>query len=309
MELFLKNYKPMEPIIRNEVWENDDFLYQIKWDGVRILAGISGAKVSLINKKGHERTGQYPELQSLPALIKTDNVILDGEMVVLREGKPSFPSVMQRDRTSSPATIRLLTKTLPVDYIVFDVLYLNGQDLRGKYLADRISLLDNLFKDQDYLYHVQSFAEGSSLFEAVNQAGLEGIVAKRKNSLYSSGKQHQDWYKVKCLHRQNCLVGGYTLRGQQVNSLLLGVFRENKLCFAGKAANGLTSEHWQILTSQLPGLEIGSSSFAGPTPKDAHFIRPQLAVQIEFLEWTDSLQLRFPVIKSFIHATELDCSI
>jgi len=309
MELFLKNYKPMEPIIRNEVWENDDFLYQVKWDGVRILAGISGAKVSLINKKGHERTGQYPELQSLPALIKADNVILDGEMVVLREGKPSFAAVMQRDRTSSPVTISLLTKTLPVDYMVFDVLYLNGQDLRGQCLVDRISLLDDLFKEQDYLNHVQSFAEGSSLFKAVNQAGMEGIVAKRKNSLYHPGKQHQDWYKVKCLRRQNCLVGGYTLRGQQVNSLLIGVFRENKLCFAGKAANGLTSEHWQILTTQLPGLEISSSPFAGPTPKDAHFIQPQLAVQIEFLEWTDSLQLRFPVIKSFIKATELDCSI
>ena len=309
MEILLKNYKAMEPIKRDQVWDSDGFLYQVKWDGIRILAGIAGPKVSLINKRGHERTGQFPELQSLPGFIRADSAILDGEIVVLREGKPSFPAVMQRDRACQPATIGLLTRTLPVSYMVFDVLYLNGQDLRGKCLSERISLLAELFQDQDYLNQVQSFAEGSSLFEAVKKADLEGIVAKRKNSLYSPGKQHQDWYKVKCLRRQNCLVGGYTLRGQQVNSLLLGVFREGKLSFAGKAANGLNSDHWQMLSAQLPGLEISHSPFADPAPKEAHFIQPQLAVLIEFLEWTDALQLRFPVIKSFINATELECSV
>ncbi len=309
MENFLNNCKTMEPIKRDEVLDRDDFLYQVKWDGVRILAGITDEKVSLINKRGNERTGQFPELQSLPRLIRADSVVLDGEIVVLRDGKPSFPAVMQRDRASQPATISLLTRTLPVAYMVFDLLYLNGQDLRGKGLLERISLLAELFTDQDYLYQVQSFTEGSTLFEAVKNAALEGIVTKRKNSCYRPGKQHQDWYKIKCLRRQKCLVGGYTIRGLQVNSLLLGVYREGKLRFAGKAANGLNSEHWQMLSEQLPGLEISNSPFADPTPKEAHYIQPQLAVLVEFLEWTDSLQLRFPVIKSFISATELECSV
>lgn len=309
MKNLIKNYKAMEPIKRDEVWDSEDFIYQVKWDGVRILAGIADQKVSLINKRGNERTRQFPELQSLPERIKADSMILDGEIVVLREGKPSFPAVMQRDRASNPATIGLLTKTLPVAYMVFDLLYLNGQDLRAQPLLQRISLLTELFADQDYLYQVQSFAEGSSLFAAVKNADLEGIVAKRKNSRYSPGKQHNDWHKIKCLRRQKCLVGGYTLRGNQVNSLLLGVFREGKLIYAGKAANGLNFEHWQMLSAKLPDLEISKSPFAGPTPKEAHYIQAQLAVLVEFLEWTDSLQLRFPVIKSFVTATEPDCSV
>ncbi|MGI5878986.1 MAG: non-homologous end-joining DNA ligase [Syntrophomonadaceae bacterium] len=309
MENLLKEYKAMEPVKRDDVFDREDFLYQIKWDGVRILAGMDNSKVSLINKRGNFRTVQFPELQSLPELVAADSAILDGEIVVLRDGKPSFPAVMQRDRTTNPPTINLLSGRLPVAYMVFDILFLNGEDLRNQPLSNRIALLSQLFTDRDYLYQVQSFPHGSTLLAAVKAADLEGIVAKRKDSLYCPGKHHQDWYKIKCLRHQNCLVGGYTLRGQQVNSLLLGVLREGKLSFAGKAANGLNSGQWQMLSRELPELKIDHSPFSNPVPSNAYFIRPQLAVQVEFLEWTDSLQFRFPVIKSFINATKSDCRV
>lgn len=309
MENLLKEYKAMEPIKRDDVFDREDFLYQIKWDGVRVLAGVADSKASLINKRGNLRTVQFPELQSLPELIAAHSAILDGEIVVLRDGKPNFSAVMQRDRTTNPTAINLLSGTLPVAYMVFDILYLNGEDLRNQPLSNRIALLPQLFTDRDYLYQVQSFPRGSTLFEAVKNADLEGMVAKRKNSLYYPGKQHQDWYKIKCLRHQNCLVGGYTLRGQQVNSLLLGVLREGKLSYAGKAANGLNTEQWQVLSRELPGLKISHSPFADPVPPNTYFIKPQLAVQVEFLEWTDSLQFRFPVIKSFINPIESDCSV
>lgn len=309
MNMLLKDYPVMEPVKRDEVLQSDDFIYQVKWDGVRMLAGVSGGDVTLLNKRGHVRTIQYPELQSLPGLIDADSAVLDGEIVVLKNGKPSFPSVMQRDLAGNPSTINLLTRSLPIAYMVFDLLHLNGQDLRGKALLERIALLANLFSEQDYLYQVQSFSEGNLLFAAVQKTGLEGIVAKRKRSLYIPGKQHRDWYKIKYLRTQKCLVGGYTLRGQQVNSLLLGVFREGQLYYAGKAANGLNSEHWLMLSAELPGLTISSSPFTNSTPKEARYIEPNLAVLVEFMEWTDSLQLRFPVIKSFINASESDCSV
>ena len=309
MQIELGSYQPMEPIKREDVFDSDDFIYQLKWDGVRILAGMAGDKVYLLNKKGNERSKQFPELQRLPVLLAADSAVLDGEIVVLRGGKPSFPAVMQRDRADLPLTIELYTQTLPIAYMVFDLIYLNGKDLRNKSLLERIALLENQFTDQDYLYHVQRFAQGSSLFAAVQKAGLEGIVAKRKNSVYHPGKQHKDWYKIKCRRNQKCLVGGYTLNGQQVNSLLLGVFREGQLRFAGKAANGLNAVHWQMLTTQLPSLEISSSPFADAAPKEAHFIQPQLAVLVEFLEWTEALHLRFPVIKAFINADASDCQV
>lgn len=309
MDKLLKEYPVMEPVKRDEVWDSDDFLYQVKWDGVRMLAGVDGQKVSLLNKRGNVRTLQYPELQSLPRLIAAESAILDGEIVVLKEGKPSFPTVMQRDLAGNPSTIKLFTRVLPIAYMVFDLLYLNGQDLRRKTLTERIALLEDLFTDQDYLYQVLRFEQGSTLFAAIKEANLEGIVAKRKNSLYLPGKQHKDWYKIKYLRRQKCLVGGYTLRGQQVNSLLLGVFREDKLYYAGKAANGLHTAHWQTLSAELPRLVIKHSPFSNAVPKGSYFIEPHLAVLVEFMEWTDSLQLRFPVIKSFINANAAECSV
>lgn len=309
MDKLLKAYPVMEPVKREEVSDSEDFLYQVKWDGVRMLAGVSGENVTLLNKRGHFRTIQYPELQTLPNLIAADSAILDGEIVVLKEGKPSFPTVMQRDLAGSLSAIQMLTRALPIAYMVFDLLYLNGKDLRSQTLSERITLLADLFSDQDYLYQVQRFPQGSSLFAAVKEANLEGIVAKRKDSFYLPGKQHKDWYKIKVLRSQKCLVGGYTLRGRQVNSLLLGVWREDKLLYAGKAANGLNTAHLQMLTAEFPRLAVQHSPFANPTPKEAHYIEPHLAVLVEFMEWTDSLQLRFPVIKSFITASASDCSV
>ncbi len=309
MEVLLREIKTMDPINRNDVIDSEEFIYQVKWDGVRILAGIYGEKVILINKRGNERTEQFPELQTLPKLIGADNVVLDGEIVVLREGKPSFPAVIQRDHCTNSRNIAHLTVSLPLAYMVFDLLYLNGKDLRPAPLLERISQLDKLFHNQEYLHLVESFPAGTVLFDAVRKAGLEGIVAKRKSSRYSRGKQHSDWYKIKCLRTQNCLVGGYTLRGNKVNALLLGVFREGKLSFAGKAANGLSSEHLQMLSTELPNLEVSSSPFNEGTQPGHHYIKPQIGVLVEFLEWTDSLHLRFPVIKAFIQAAEADCGV
>lgn len=309
MEAFLGEIKTMDPIIREDAFDSEDFLYQVKWDGVRILAAISGESVYLRNKRGNQRTEQYPELQSLTGILGVKNAVLDGEIVVLREGKPSFPGVMQRDRCSTASSIAHVSKTLPISYMVFDLLYLNGRDLRKESLVERTSKMDELFDNQEYLHQVESLSEGKTLFEAVRSAGLEGIVAKRKTSLYSPGKNHSDWYKIKCLRTQNCLVGGYTLRGNQVNALLLGVVREGKLTFAGKAANGLSSEHLKMLSEELPRLEVVTSPFAERPQRNHHYIEPRLAVLVEFLEWTESLHLRFPVIKAFITATYIDCNV
>ena len=308
MEGFLGEIKTMDPIIREDAFDSEDFLYQVKWDGVRILTAISGDTVFLRNKRGNKRTEQYPELQSLAKLPGVKNAVLDGEVVLLREGKPSFAGVMQRDRLKTASSIAH-GKALPISYMVFDLLYLNGRDLRKESLLERTSQLTELIDNQEYLHQVESFSKGKILFESVRSIGLEGIVAKRKTSLYGIGKSHHDWYKIKCLQTQNCLVGGYTTRGNQVNALLLGVISDGKLSFAGKAANGLSSAHLTTLSEELPGLEVSKSPFAEQPQRDHHYIEPRLAVLVEFLEWTDSLHLRFPVIKAFLDATDTDCNV
>ncbi len=309
MQAELGNYRAMEPIRRKDILDQDDFIHQVKWDGVRILAGVTAGQVYLLNKKGNTRTLQFPELQKLPLLLHADSAILDGEIVVMKNDRPSFPAVMQRDRSKRPNSIRLLTQTLPIDYMVFDLLFLNGQDLRDLPLLERLNRLEKLFVDQGHLHHVANFTQAWSLWAAVQEAGLEGIVSKRKNSTYYSGRQHNDWFKIKSSQSQQCVVGGYTLSGQKVNSLLLGVYRDEQLCYIGKAANGLREEHWQALSAALPDLQISRSPFAGPVSPEAHFIEPKLTVLVEFLEWTEALHLRFPVIQSFISATASDCRI
>ncbi len=287
-------------------FDNASFLYQVKWDGVRMLAVIEGKKVSLLNKRGNLRTDQYPELQKLSEIINNGNAILDGEIVVLCGGKPSFPSVMRRDNCRDPMKIRFLSHTQTISYMVFDLIYLDGIDLRSWSLMDRLSKLGELTKEQECLHLVDSFSEGTVLYNTVHKAGLEGIVAKRRDSLYYPGKKHKDWFKTKCLRQQNCLVGGYTLQGQRVNSLLLGVRLQGGLSFVGKVGTGLDAEQWQMLSDTLPRLEVDKSPFSGRTPAGSHYITPNIGVQVEYLEWTESLRLRFPVIKAFIKDSASD---
>jgi bifunctional non-homologous end joining protein LigD len=302
---------PMEPIITPEPFDSVEFIYQVKWDGVRILAAINDTKVSLINKHMRDKTEQYPEMHQLAEHLKVKSAVLDGELVVLKDGKPSFPSVMSRDQSSNPQNIKYMKNLLPINYMVFDLLYLDGKDLRHEAIEVRQAYLDDLLLDRNYLHRVDSFPNGKSLFASVEAMGMEGIVAKKKGSPYSKGKHHTDWLKVKCLHTQVCLLGGYTLRGKLVNSLLLGAFRDGKFTFIGKAANGLTTVQQEILSQQLPPLQVKESPFANLSSRQkyCYFVRPQIGMRVEFLEWTEAMSLRHPVIKDFIDISPENCTI
>jgi bifunctional non-homologous end joining protein LigD len=303
---FINRIKAMEPLLNPRVFDRDDYIYQIKWDGVRIIAVISGQEVILINKRGNFRTMQYPELQKLPSFITAESLVLDGEVVALREGKPSFPAVMHRDACKNKMRCEFLSKTQPIVYMVFDILYLNGRDLRFLSLMERNSQLVEVIKECPFMHRVESFPRGSTLLTAADQAGLEGIVAKQKDSYYLPGKKHSAWYKTKCLRTLKCLVAGYTLRENKVKSLLLGIWQDKKLVYVGKAANGLNTEDLERLTAELPRWEVEDSPFGEPLSPEIHYVEPKMGVLVEFLEWTDALVLRFPVIKGFINGADID---
>ena len=299
--------KAMEPVLCPEAFDSEEFLFQVKWDGIRILAVIDN-KTRLINKHMRDKTAQYPELQNLGGSLPVSSAVLDGEVVVLKDGQPSFPSIIRRDKANIQ-NVHYLKALLPVDYMVFDLLYLDGQDLRSKPIEHRLELLQPLITNQANLHPVEDFLAGKSLFAAVLNMGMEGIVAKKKGSRYSPGKSHQDWLKVKCRRTQTCLLGGYTLRGKLVNSLLLGVFRDGSLFYVGRAGSGLTTAQQEILSKQLPPLKINDSPFVNPPSgrKGYHYVRPHIGVLIEYLEWTEDLNLRNPVIKGFIDIDSAEC--
>lgn len=299
---------PMIPVLSKEIVESPDCVYQVKWDGVRMLAYLSSGKVTLINKSGRLRTDQYPELQELTSLLRLPEAIVDGELVVLKSGKPSFPGILKRD-LSSTRQISHLMKLYPIHYMVFDLPFA-GRDVRALPLLDRQSLLKRTLSENQWVQRVENFSEGNSLFTAIKAQDMEGIVIKRSSSHYVGGKKHRDWLKVKYRRTQFCVVGGYTLSGSMVNALLLGAYRDQNLVYIGKAGTGLKQDDWNILTKELPQMAVPDSPFMNkPAARGYYFVQPQLTLKVEFAEWTDYLTLRSPVITGFSTKPGNECRL
>jgi len=303
---------PMEPILREEIFDSSDFTYQLKWDGVRMLTYVSGGKVELFNKRLHNRSDQYPELQLFSSLFKKNKVILDGEIIAFKDSKPNFPAVMRRDNARNKQRIQLLMQEVPINYIVFDLLWYEDEDLRVLSWEQRQQRLKELLKPQAMIHIIEDFPSGSSLFNAVKKAELEGVVAKRKASRYQDGKKHRDWFKIKYRRRQACVVGGYTLRNDVANSLLLGVYHDGLLRYVGRAGSGLKVSEWQELTTGLKLLQTNVAPFAsfpGRLKETVFWLEPRLVIDVEFAEWTDDMHLRSPVIKDFLKIAPEECQV
>lgn len=293
---------PMEPVSRPDPFDCPDTLFQVKWDGVRALAyaGSSGG-VRLFNRKLHERTAQYPELIGGLAGL-SGGTALDGEIVVPGEGgKPDFPRVLRRDLSRSQSKIDQLAGSAPAHYMVFDVLWLAGEPVYPLPLARRLELLEGIGFRSPYIHIVESLpGTGRALFDAVKAEGLEGIVAKRADSPYRIGVKTSLWQKIKCARTLTALVGGYLKEDPDLpRSLLLGVPRQEGLCYVGAAASGVTREEWRRL-GELFGRIPGPCPFVNP-PRDprARWVRPALTVDVRFLEYTESGVMRAPVVTGF----------
>lgn len=300
--------EPMLPVLSKKIVESCDYVYQVKWDGVRMLAYLSAGKVTLVNKRGHQRTEQYPELQELPSLLKVSEAVLDGELVVLQNGKPNFPAILKRDLSGS-RQVKQASKLYPIHFMVFDIPFA-VRDLRKVPLLERQAILDHRLVENEWVRIVENFPEGTSLFAAIKNQDMEGIVIKRTSSPYVGGKKHRDWLKVKYRRIQYCVVGGYTLKGSTVNALLLGAYRDQDLVYIGKAGTGLRQADWSLLTKELPQMAISFSPFVNkPTAPGYYFVQPLLTLRVEFAEWTDSLTLRSPVITGFSTKPSSECRL
>jgi ATP-dependent DNA ligase len=189
-------------------FDSVDYLFEIKWDGTRMLAAIDRDGYRLVNRHGRERTEQYPEfgfLRQLPA-----GTLLDGEMVVLVGGKPAFGKLLTREQTQDPLKVRMLARSLPAVYVVFDLLYANYEPLLDLPLEERRELLEKLVEDQQesgIVYSTGVVGQGRAFFEKVCREGLEGVVAKRRGSRYRPGKRTDAWIKIKPWHGAESIAG------------------------------------------------------------------------------------------------------
>jgi bifunctional non-homologous end joining protein LigD len=301
-------FKPMEPIAARSVPQSENYLYQVKWDGVRLIAHTGNGRLLLHNRKLLERTHHYPELNCLQAF-SAAGAILDGELVALKDGRPSFPLVLQRDlAVPDPGKVRRLMSSIPVIYMVFDILWYNGRALLSLPLIDRQELLAEVLPANDYINRVENFQEGVFLFEAVKNNKTEGIVAKERESNYYPGKKLPLWQKIKVRQKQLVTVGGYTIKEGQINSLLAGAYLNGRLIYLGRVAAGLSARDLAELTCFLKASERPVSPFANKTAAiDQVWVEPRLTMLVEFQEWTADLHMRQPVVKGFTKDKPKNC--
>jgi bifunctional non-homologous end joining protein LigD len=281
------------------------WIYEIKYDGVRVLASRRGERVELYGRSGTDTTARYPEVVRALRALPVDSFVIDGEIVALDDaGRPSFQRLQPRMGQTDPREIERLAIERPAIGVFFDCLMLDGRDLRGLPLVDRKECLRLLVPPLGRVrYGDHVVGEGQAFFDLASEQRLEGIVAKRARSLYS-GKRTREWIKIKCQRRQEFVIGGYTdpqgSRGH-LGALHLGLYdgpvASPRLVYVSKVGTGFdqaglraTWERLRPLARATPPFDAG----AVPTGRGHHWVEPRLVCEVRFTEWTDEGGLRHP---------------
>ena len=278
--------------------------FEFKWDGIRAVAYVEGGRVRLLSRSGEDITPRYPEVHAMGRALGSREVILDGEVVALDEnGRPSFEQIQQRMGLTSESEIRRKLKVVPITYMLFDLMWQDGHSAFERPYTERRRMLEALKLTGDS-WQTPPYEKGGGqvMLEASAKAGLEGIMAKKLDSKYEPGLRSGAWVKIKNHSRQELVIGGW-LEGEgrrrgYPGALLVGYYDKGKFVYAGKVGTGFTDAMLDKLLALMKPLEQASSPFdVGSPPKKAHFIKPKLVGEFEFVEWTKSGQLRAPTFK------------
>ena len=281
--------------------------FEVKWDGIRALAYVAPGRLRLESRAGNEITDGYPELRALVNELGMRDAILDGEIVAFDEhGRPSFERLQKRMHVTAPASIRRLAASTPVIYAAFDLLYLDGHSLMARPYSERRAALETLgAQAQAQAWRVPAAApgRGAQLLEATRQQGLEGIVAKRLDSRYESGRRTGAWVKIKNTRRQELVIGGWLpgegRRTERVGALLMGYYDGDAFRYAGRVGTGFTEKTLSQLAALLAPLRRDTSPFdvAPKLPRESVFVEPSVVAEVEFTEWTREGVMRAPSYK------------
>jgi bifunctional non-homologous end joining protein LigD len=292
-------FAPMGASIAEGIPRGDEWLYEVKWDGVRGLCFIENGSVSIYTRNNNRCERQYPELQVLPHYIDAQQVILDGEIVALdSRGVSKFELIQPRIHASDAGAIAKMANKSPVHLYLFDLLYLDGCDLRGAPLAERKRLLESIVKPFPLL-HVSGYltGAGADLLEAARQHGLEGLIAKSAKSVYES-RRSRSWLKLKLTSEQEFVIGGFTPGERDTfGSLAVGFYEGGKLIYAGNIGTGFTEKILRDLLTKMQSRVVEKMPFMPDKmiPKRTVWVKPELVAQVKFAEWTSDRKLRAPV--------------
>jgi bifunctional non-homologous end joining protein LigD len=275
----------------------DDWLLERKFDGERCVARKAGGEVRLESRTAKDLTGTYPEVRAAVASRRDRGLLLDGEVVAFEGAQTSFSRLQQRLGVTNPSAE--LVAAYPVVFCVFDLLEVDGDDLRGRPLIERRARLSRTIRPSAALQLSEAWRDDSERrFAQACRAGWEGLIAKRAQSPYVPGRS-KDWLKLKCVWEQEFVIGGYTdPAGSRTDfgALLVGYYEDGRLKYAGKVGTGYTAATLSDLGARLRQLETPEPPFvdARPIPRGTHWTRPELVAQIGFAEWTNDGRLRQP---------------
>ena len=302
--------RPMLATLVDKAFDDDDWLYEIKWDGYRsvLFFGEDGKRsLRFVSRNQNDQTNEFPELHVISDSLNCRSCIVDGEIVALDEsGRASFSLMQQRSGLSLDGKRRSPDHSVFIMYYAFDLLYLDSYSLLNVDLEERKKLLPNVIRPSQVLKISDHFlGKGHALLDAARQQKLEGIVAKRRKSCYVQ-KRSSEWLKIKITQRQECVIGGYTdPRGsrEHFGSLVLGLYdKKGNLVPVGQAGSGFTHVSHAAMWKKLQRLETKQNPFTGKidSPRKVHFVKPELVAEIKFTEWTHEtdiggIKMRAPV--------------
>ncbi|MGN6126487.1 MAG: ATP-dependent DNA ligase [Humibacter sp.] len=302
-----RDYSPMlatlGTVAELDADEEDRWVFEDKWDGIRALAYVVDGAVRLVTRNGHDVTAQYPELTEIAASLRSPAVI-DGEIVALNDGRPDFGLLQQRMNLQNETEISRAAAKVPVRYFAFDILKLDGHDITDEEYEVRRAALAHVVTDRHRgVLQVPDDVPGpiADAMEHSRAAGLEGIVAKDRESTYASGKRSSAWVKVKHHRTQEIVVGGWRpgegRRANGIGSRLVGIPDGRKLDYVGRVGTGFRDADLDEIAERLDAIATSTNPFADVPAADArgvHWVKPTLVGEVEFGEWTKGGRLRQP---------------
>ncbi|WBL25035.1 DNA ligase D [Zunongwangia sp. HGR-M22] len=284
--------KPMLATTAKEIFNHPDWIYELKWDGYRLIAHVDDGDVRIYSRNGINYGSKFPLL--VKDLKQLDHqVILDGEVVIVdKNGIPNFQALQNYDQ-NTPGTLR---------FYVFDMLFLNGHSMLELPLKDRKSLIPEILEDLDYTFycdHIEGM--GTAFYKKAVDNGTEGVIAKKADSTYAPGYRTESWLKIKAVESEEAIICGYTnSKGAVFGSLILGMYQDGKLKYVGNCGSGFSNAQQKELLQKMDKLASKESPFIskinlkGRTP---NWIKPQLICEVKFSEWTKAGSMRHPVFK------------
>ena len=283
-------------------FDSEQYYFEPKWDGMRCIAYIKSGNLELQNRNLKDVTRSYPDLKPVTTNIKSSSAILDGEIVVLEKGLPSFDLLQNRFGVDDPVQVRMLSSRIPTTYIAFDLLHLDGKDIMHESLRQRREKLAKIVTDSPYLLLSQFVTgKGKAYFRNAFKLGFEGAVAKKIESAYLIGTRSEDWFKLKQVKSIDCVIAGYTVgtgaRTSTFGALVLAAYdNHGKLNHLGNVGTGFSDAALLRILKLLKPFQTKSKTVPGEVkaPAPIKWVKPQLVVEVGFMKMTREGKLRLP---------------